>query len=254
MKVKAMGLTVLLALLMSIVTTTAYAHGVVITYAANEKGEIEMDAAFDNGDPLANAQVTIYAPSDPATPYLTAEADENGHYVFTPDQAGRWSVQFRIAGHGDIVHLDIEEVVEPVELPAEVTTSKEPEADQVQSETQVSMDQSTETTAPEMAPENEPAEENVVTVAQNIPADQPDSNAVTSPGTDHSSHSPQAIAETAASSEAPDPAAPARRLVVSSGSSGSTGFTTPQILLMSASVVWGFIGTALYFSSQRKKA
>ncbi|HMQ51131.1 MAG TPA: hypothetical protein PKD98_03470 [Anaerolineae bacterium] len=250
MKVKAMGLIVLLALLMSIATTTAYAHGVVITYAANERGEIEMDAAFDNGEPLANAQVTIYAPSDPATPYLTAKADENGHYVFTPDQVGRWSVQFRIAGHGDIVHLDIEEVIEPVELRAEVAASEETEADQVQSETEVAVDQSTETTAPE----NEPAEENVVTVAQNIPADQPNSDAVTSPSTDHSSHSPQAIAETAASSEAPDPAAPARRLVVSSGSSGSTGFTTPQILLMSASVVWGFIGTALYFSSQRKKA
>lgn len=35
--------------------------------------------------------------------------------------------------------------------------------------------------------------------------------------------------------------------VMSSGS----GFTTTQILIMSISVIWGFIGTALYFSGRR---
>ncbi len=30
------------------------------------------------------------------------------------------------------------------------------------------------------------------------------------------------------------------------------GFTTLQIIIMSASVVWGFIGTALFFSTKRK--
>jgi nickel transport protein len=34
--------------------------------------------------------------------------------------------------------------------------------------------------------------------------------------------------------------------------SGDSGFTTLQIVLMSVCVVWGFIGTALFFSSRRK--
>lgn len=33
--------------------------------------------------------------------------------------------------------------------------------------------------------------------------------------------------------------------------SGSTGYTPLQIVLMGASVVWGFIGTALFFSRRR---
>jgi hypothetical protein len=41
--------------------------------------------------------------------------------------------------------------------------------------------------------------------------------------------------------------------VLSSGGnlSSSGGFTSFQIILMSASVIWGFVGTALYFSSKR---
>jgi hypothetical protein len=42
-------------------------------------------------------------------------------------------------------------------------------------------------------------------------------------------------------------------VVLSSGGNvGSTGgFTSLQIMLMSASVIWGFVGTALYFSSKK---
>lgn len=35
-----------------------------------------------------------------------------------------------------------------------------------------------------------------------------------------------------------------------SAASGGSGLTTVQIILMSASIVWGFIGTALYFSGR----
>lgn len=243
MRIKAFIASLVVGLLLAVGATAAYAHGVVINYTANDQGEIEFEAAFDNGEPLAKAQVTIYAPSDPATPYLTAEADEDGHYVFMPDQVGRWSVQFRVAGHGDIVHLDIAEVVEPVEIQAEtskaVAGSDAAEADLV------------ETDPVDTAAEDVQAEKKAVAVAQNASVEQPQNDVMVSISNNHRSHSPQDISETAASSEASKPAAPARRLVISSG---STGFTTPQILLMSASVVWGFIGTALYFSSQRKKA
>ena len=35
--------------------------------------------------------------------------------------------------------------------------------------------------------------------------------------------------------------------------SGDSGFSTLQIVLMSVCVVWGFIGTALFFSSRKKR-
>jgi nickel transport protein len=34
--------------------------------------------------------------------------------------------------------------------------------------------------------------------------------------------------------------------------SGGTGYSTPQILLMAACVVWGLFGTGLYFSKKRE--
>jgi nickel transport protein len=128
-------------------TTTALAHGARIEYTINMA--VEIVAAYDSGEPMAEAQVTIYAPNDLENPWLTGTTDDVGRFTFTPDPAipGTWDVQVRQAGHGDIVHIPVGEGV---------------------------------------------------------------------------------------------------------ASAGSTGFTTVQILLMSACVVWGFVGTALYFS--RRKA
>lgn len=119
------------------------AHGAKIEYSVNMA--VEIVATYDSGEPMDAAQVTVYAPDDPATPWLSGTTDEDGCFTFTPDAEipGTWDVQVRQAGHGDIIHIPIGE------------------------------------------------------------------------GT---------------------------------ASGGSTGFTPIQIVLMSASVIWGFVGTALYFS------
>jgi nickel transport protein len=134
-------------ILASVSTTTVLAHGAKIEYTINMV--VEIMAAYDSGEPMADAQVTVYAPTDLETPWLTGTTDDEGRFTFAPDSeiAGTWDVQVRQAGHGDIVHIAIGEGV---------------------------------------------------------------------------------------------------------ASTGSTGFTTLQIVLMSASVIWGFVGTALYFS--RRKA
>ncbi|MEA1959413.1 MAG: carboxypeptidase-like regulatory domain-containing protein [Chloroflexota bacterium] len=87
----------------------AYAHGAEIEYAFNTS--IEIVAKYDSGEPMSGAQVTVYAPSDPATPWLTGVCDDEGRFAFTPDasDAGTWDVQVRLAGHGDIVHIPIGE-------------------------------------------------------------------------------------------------------------------------------------------------
>jgi nickel transport protein len=90
-------------------TATVFAHGAQITYQI--KPTVEIEATYDSGEPLARGQVTVYAPSDPATPWLTGVCDEEGRFAFTPDPAipGTWDVQVRQAGHGDIVHIPIGE-------------------------------------------------------------------------------------------------------------------------------------------------
>jgi len=92
-------------------TGAVYAHGAGIEYTLSTA--VELAATFDTGEPMAGGQVTVYAPDDPATPWLTGECDEGGRFVFTPDpdKPGTWDVQVRQAGHGDIVHIAIGEGV-----------------------------------------------------------------------------------------------------------------------------------------------
>ena len=90
-----------------VVPTKAYAHGVNIEYTSNV--EIEIVARYDTGGPMAGAQVVVYSPDDPATPWLTGVCDDEGRFSFIPDTSkpGIWDVQVRKAGHGDIIHIPV---------------------------------------------------------------------------------------------------------------------------------------------------
>ena len=141
---KAFVVIVAMAIILS-ATITAFAHGAHIDYTIQTT--VEILAAYDSGKPMAEAQVTVYAPDEPDIPWRTGMTDRNGRYSFTPKSTpGTWDVQVRQSGHGDIVHI--------------------------------------------------PIGENVAV-------------------------------------------------------SGGTGYSTPQILLMGASIIWGLIGTGLYFSRKR---
>jgi nickel transport protein len=60
---------------------------------------------------MAGAQVAVYAPDDPTTPWLTGVCDDEGVFSFTPDTSkpGTWDVQVRLAGHGGIIHIPVGE-------------------------------------------------------------------------------------------------------------------------------------------------
>jgi nickel transport protein len=92
-------------------TVTVSAHGAKIEYTISLA--VEIVAAYDTGEPMSGGQVTVYAPDDPATPWLTGVCDEAGRFTFTPDpdKLGTWDVQVRQAGHGDMVHIPIGEDV-----------------------------------------------------------------------------------------------------------------------------------------------
>ncbi len=85
----------------------ALAHGAKIEYTVNMA--IELVATYDNGEPMAGAQVVVYAPDDPSTPWLTGVCDDDGRFTFIPDTSrpGTWVVQVRQAGHGDMVHIPV---------------------------------------------------------------------------------------------------------------------------------------------------
>jgi len=87
----------------------AYAHGARIEYTSSMA--INIVAKYDSGEPMGGAQVVVYAPDNPSTPWLTGVCDDEGRFTFTPDSTkpGTWDVQVRQAGHGDIVHIPVGE-------------------------------------------------------------------------------------------------------------------------------------------------
>jgi len=87
---------------------SVHAHAVVAGFS--EVAGIEIMAAYDNGQPMSGGQVIVYAPDNPARPWLTSTLDEQGRFAFVPDYAvpGSWSVQVRQAGHGAMIHIPVE--------------------------------------------------------------------------------------------------------------------------------------------------
>ena len=87
----------------------ALAHGVNIEYTSHV--EITIVARYDTGEPLAGAQVVVYAPDDAAAAWLTGTCDDEGRFSFTPDTSkpGIWDIQVRLAGHGGMVHIPVGE-------------------------------------------------------------------------------------------------------------------------------------------------
>ena len=99
----------LILLLILSLPATAYAHGAKIDYTINMT--IDIVASYDTGEPMAGAQVVVYAPDNPSSAWLTGVCDDEGRFSFTPDTSkpGTWDVQVRQSGHGDIVHIPIGE-------------------------------------------------------------------------------------------------------------------------------------------------
>lgn len=84
----------------------AIAHGAKIDYKTTQA--LEIQASYDSGEPMANAQITVYAPGR-SEPWLKGKTDDKGRFTFSPDttQPGNWEVKVRQAGHGDIATIPV---------------------------------------------------------------------------------------------------------------------------------------------------
>jgi len=96
-----------LGLLLIGVSFSVFAHGARVTYSI--ESVVNIQAMYDSGEAMAEAQVVVYAPNDPTNPWLTGSCDSEGRFQFKPDPAipGIWDVQVRSAGHGDMIHIDL---------------------------------------------------------------------------------------------------------------------------------------------------
>lgn len=93
--------------ILGISCVSAFAHGADIEYKMNSIYDVY--AKYDNGEPMKEAQVIIYAPNNPKEPYSKTKCDENGYFIFKPDNniTGNWLIQVRQAGHGASINIPI---------------------------------------------------------------------------------------------------------------------------------------------------
>ncbi len=57
--------------------------------------EVTVQFATQDGKPLANAEVRVFAPGEPKTPAATGRTDAEGKFVFAADRDGFWSADAR---------------------------------------------------------------------------------------------------------------------------------------------------------------
>ena len=102
--------SLLTLLLLFIMVAPVAAHGTDITYTA-VGSTVSVSALFDDGEPMAESQIIVYAPNDPETVYLRAEADNDGQFSFDldPSISGTWDVTIRVASHGEIIRVPVTE-------------------------------------------------------------------------------------------------------------------------------------------------
>lgn len=98
-------------MLLLLPATVATAHGVTVEHSVAQTAVVSFTATYDSGEPMAGAQVAIFAPDDPLTPWQTGTCDATGSYRFVPDPAlvGTWEVQVRQAGHGTTAYIAVGE-------------------------------------------------------------------------------------------------------------------------------------------------
>lgn len=70
---------------------------------------VEIIADYSTGEPMAGAQVLIFAPGNPNVPWRRGTSDRQGRYRFTPDlsRRGRWTIRVEGAGHSSFINLII---------------------------------------------------------------------------------------------------------------------------------------------------
>ena len=80
--------------------TKIFAHGTKISYEKTEA--IIIKAAYNTGEPMGKAQISVYTPDNPSQPWLTGTTNSKGRFLFQPNstKSGNWEVKVHHLGHG----------------------------------------------------------------------------------------------------------------------------------------------------------
>ncbi|KAB2952119.1 carboxypeptidase regulatory-like domain-containing protein [Heliorestis acidaminivorans] len=85
----------------------AWAHGTRLEYQAEVT--INLQARYDNNEPMSGGQVSVFAPGELSEPWMQTYCDEEGFFSFTPDmmRPGLWEVHINHDGHGAVINIPV---------------------------------------------------------------------------------------------------------------------------------------------------
>jgi nickel transport protein len=83
------------ALLCLIATFVAFAASPSAAFDLFATHEVTAQFATQDGKPLANAEVQVFAPGDTTKPAVTGNTDKDGKFVFEADRDGFWGAEAR---------------------------------------------------------------------------------------------------------------------------------------------------------------
>jgi hypothetical protein len=79
--------TLAAALFLTLAASPAVAFNLFATH------QVTTQFATQDGKPLANAEVQVFAPGDPKNPVITGRTDTDGKFMFEADRDGFWSAE-----------------------------------------------------------------------------------------------------------------------------------------------------------------
>ncbi|NET05127.1 MAG: DUF4198 domain-containing protein [Symploca sp. SIO2B6] len=108
MKGKQLIFTLSLLLALVAYPIKASAHSLETDYQLKSNA-LEIQATFSNGEPFPDAAIVVFSPDDPTHPWLEARTDENGKFIFNPEQAlaGDWSIEIGEDSHWDNIIVPV---------------------------------------------------------------------------------------------------------------------------------------------------
>ena len=82
-----------LAITFTLTTALVFAPAPSAAFDLFATHEVTVQFATQDGKPLANAEVQVFAPGAPKTPAVTGRTNAEGKFVFDADQDGFWSAE-----------------------------------------------------------------------------------------------------------------------------------------------------------------
>ncbi|ADE37396.1 peptidase associated/transthyretin-like domain-containing protein [Methanohalophilus mahii] len=106
MNKRIINLLMLVLILAMLTTPAASAHRVYLMHQVNE---VEVKAWYGGGDPIANAEITIYSIKDGEEEiYIEDVTDENGMYYFSPKLGvDEYRIIVSQMGHQEEIEIDL---------------------------------------------------------------------------------------------------------------------------------------------------